>query len=389
MRHNVVSGMATITPTTAADLAENLRAPASRGEPILLEGGGSKRSMGGPVHDAAVHISTRGLTGILEFEPRDLTIRAAAGLPWRELEAATAASGLCVPLEPMHAAIATVGGVVASNSSGPRRRLFGTARDLVIGMEYATLEGQLLESGGMVVKNVAGLDIQKLLIGSLGTLAAITSVSFKLSPLPEATRTWIFSSPDAQSVSAHRDGILRSVLQPAALDVLNPAAARTVGYEGFVLLLRAQGPESVLQRYARELPGATLCEGQREIEIWSSIREWIPRQLESNPEAVIVRTGWPMPDLAQLLASSEAPLLARAGTGAAWLAFPARPAAEEWMRATTGRAWSRVIEFAPESEKASLDQWPDPGADLDLMRSMKALFDPQSLLNRGRLYGRL
>ena len=91
-----------------------------------------------------------------------------------------------VPLDPPFAEAATVGGVVAANSSGPRRRLYGTARDLVIGMQFATLEGKLVQSGGMVVKNVAGLDMAKLMIGSFGTLAAIAVVNFKLLPMPEA-----------------------------------------------------------------------------------------------------------------------------------------------------------------------------------------------------------
>ncbi len=122
---------------------------------------------------------------MLEYEPRDLTISVEAGLPWREFTSLLAANRQMVPLDPPFAADATVGGVVAANSSGPRRRLYGTARDLVIGMRFATLEGKLVQSGGMVVKNVAGLDMAKLMIGSFGTLAAIAVVNFKLLPAPE------------------------------------------------------------------------------------------------------------------------------------------------------------------------------------------------------------
>src|SRR5437764_6645123 len=101
-------------------------------------------------------------------------------------------------LDPPCGAEASVGGVLASNSSGPRRRLYGTARDLVIGMQFATLEGKLVQVGGMVVKNVAGLDMGKLLIGSFGTLAAITTVNFKVQPCPEVERSFVvpFSSLD-------------------------------------------------------------------------------------------------------------------------------------------------------------------------------------------------
>src|SRR5437764_13312898 len=94
-------------------------------------------------------------------------------------------------LDPPCGAEASVGGILAANSSGPRRRLYGTARDLVIGMQFATLEGKLVQSGGMVVKNVAGLDMAKLMIGSFGTLAAIAVANFKLLPMPEAESTFL------------------------------------------------------------------------------------------------------------------------------------------------------------------------------------------------------
>ena len=125
--------------------------------------------MAGPVSDAAVRISTTELKKVLSYEPQDLTVSVEAGLPWPEFAAILAANHQMVPLDPPFAAGATVGGVVAANSNGPRRRLYGTARDLVIGMKFATLEGKIVQSGGMVVKNVAGLDMAKLMIGSFGT----------------------------------------------------------------------------------------------------------------------------------------------------------------------------------------------------------------------------
>src|SRR5205823_5829631 len=100
---------------------------------------------------------------------------------------------------------ATVGGVVATNSSGPRRRLYGTARDLVIGITFATLEGKLVSSGGMVVKNVAGLDMGKLMIGSFGTLAAIATVNFKVLPMPQVERLFLMPFDKLDAAMAARD----------------------------------------------------------------------------------------------------------------------------------------------------------------------------------------
>ena len=99
-----------------------------------------------------------------------------------------------IPLDPPFAANATVGGVVATNGSGPRRRLYGTARDSIIGMKFITLDGDVVGSGGMVVKNVAGLDMAKVMIGSFGTLAAIAVLNFKLHSMPAATATFLFQA---------------------------------------------------------------------------------------------------------------------------------------------------------------------------------------------------
>lgn len=184
-----------LAPSTPAELAEGLRDAASAGQTIELSGNSTKRRMAGPVEPADVAVTTVSLRGVLQYEPRDLTISVSAGVSWRELTSILAENRQMIPLDPPFGEQATVGGVVAANSSGPRRRLYGTARDVVIGMQFATLEGKLVNSGGMVVKNVAGLDMGKLMIGSFGTLAAIAVVNFKLAPMPEVERSFLLPFP--------------------------------------------------------------------------------------------------------------------------------------------------------------------------------------------------
>ncbi len=151
-----------------------------------------------------------------------------------------------IPLDPPFSEGATVGGIVAANVSGPRRRLYGTARDMVIGMTFATLEGKLIRSGGMVVKNVAGLDMGKLMIGSFGTLAAVAVMNFRLHPMPVGTRTFVQEFVRATEAIAARDKILKSSLQPAAVDIVKSSA-------GYDLMIQAGGSPAVLDRYSREL----------------------------------------------------------------------------------------------------------------------------------------
>src|SRR5260370_15307669 len=120
-----------------------------------------------------------------------------------------------IPLDPPFSDNATAGGILAANVRGPRRRLYGTARDMVIGMTFATLEGKLIRTGGMVVKNVAGLDMGKLMIGSFGTLAAIAIVNFRVHPVPPATRTYILEFDSIAALMAARDAVLKNQLQPS------------------------------------------------------------------------------------------------------------------------------------------------------------------------------
>ena len=236
-----------MAPETAQELAELLRRPALHNRTIALEGNRSKRLMAGPNQPSDESFSTVKLNRVREYEPRDLTIGVEAGLPWSELTRLVGEHRQMVPLDPPFADCATVGGVVAANTSGPRRRLYGTARDAIIGMEFATLEGKLVRSGGMVVKNVAGLDMAKLMIGSFGTLAAITAVNFKLTPMPELERSFLVAFDSLASAIEARNGLLRSQLQPAAIDLLNPAAGAGLGQAAWLVAIRAGGNSANLR----------------------------------------------------------------------------------------------------------------------------------------------
>jgi glycolate oxidase FAD binding subunit len=368
-----------LTPASPDELAQALSGCT---QPVRLEGAGSKRRMGGPVAPAETVFGTTCLRRVLQYEPNDLTISVEAGLPWRELTALLAEHRQMIPLDPPFSDLATVGGVVATNSSGPRRRLYGTARDLIIGMKFVTLEGKIVQSGGMVVKNVAGLDMAKLLIGSFGTLAAIAVVNFKLTPVPEATRTFIHRFSTLDDAITARDAVLQSVLQPSAVDLLNPAAARALQLESkWTLLIQAGGSPAVLDRYARELPGADAVDGDRERQLWDSIREFTPKWLDANPEGLVARLSTTLDRVAHAVRTWNGPVVSRAGTG---VTYGYMPQAQEFVLAAKG-----VVEYAPDDFRSRNVLWPGVGSDFEMMKRVKDLFDPKHLLNQGRLYGRI
>lgn len=361
-------------------MAEALRAAAAAGERVEIRGAGSKSRMGTPVEQAAAVIETTALAGVRQYEPRDLTVSVEAGMRWRDFCALVAAERQMAPLDPPCAETGTVGGVVAANLSGPRRRLYGAARDMVIGMNYATVDGLVAQTGGMVVKNVAGLDVHKALIGSFGTLAVITVVNFKLAPLPEATRTYVLACRSAAELAERRNAVLGGPLQPAALEAMNPEAARQAGLDGFCLLVRAGGPASLLSRYDRELEGAQRVEGKAEEALWRKVEEFAP----SHP--FVVRVGHKLSDLQAVMESAPGACLSRAGTGVSWLAMADAGEAQRWMMEPEHSGWTRVLEWS--SGPAEV-YWPDPGPELEWMRKLKSAFDPAGILNPGRLYGRI
>jgi glycolate oxidase FAD binding subunit len=335
-------------PENPEQLAALLREAACAHQTIRLGGTFSKDCLGGSPAPADVTISTSSMTCLLQYEPRDLTISVEAGMPFAELARILAAHHQMLPLDPPWLLESTVGGVLAANLSGPRRRLYGTARDMVIGMTFATLEGKLINSGGMVVKNVAGLDMAKLMIGSFGTLAAIATVNFKVFPVPVGSRTFVTEFATAAEAFAERDRILNSVLQPSAIDIVNWP-------RGFRLLIRAGGNKAVLDRYARELPLAAIEDDAA----WDAVCEFPRRFITANPGARIVSMAMPLSKMREVAEKLAVPFVARAGSGI---------------------IYAHYIKDAPETLLTG---------DFATMTKVKKMFDPERLLNRGRLHGRI
>ncbi|MEQ1884147.1 MAG: FAD-binding protein [Bryobacteraceae bacterium] len=344
-----------ISPATPQELADALRELASARQAIHLGGAFTKTRLGGPIAQADETVSTANLRRLLQYEPKDLTISVEAGMPWTELESTLAANGQMIPLDPLIGPgweNATVGGVIGANLSGPRRRLYGTARDMVIGMTFATLEGKLVESGGMVVKNVAGLDMAKLMIGSYGTLAAVAVVNFKLFPIPPASRTFILEFATAAEAFARRDELLKTILPPAAIDIVNwPSSIR--------MLIRATGNTGILSRFAQEFAGARSVEGAEEAALWREVREFTPRFLAANPKGGVVAMRSSLSEMPAIASKLGAAFIARAGSG---------------------------VLYAHHASNAPTEPIHDPTG---IMKKIKHMFDPNELLNKGRLHGYL
>ena len=208
-----------LTPATGLEVAAALRHASDARESIVIRGAGTKSDWGRPAGRVDAVLEMRGLNRLIEHQHGDMTATIEAGATLGDVNRALAQHGQWLPLDPPHAEAATIGGILATNDSGPLRHRYGTPRDLVIGIQLATTDGVLSQAGGRVVKNVAGYDLGKLITGSFGSLAAIVSATFKLSPLPAASKTLRLDVPDAAALAHVVRTVMASQLEPIVFEL--------------------------------------------------------------------------------------------------------------------------------------------------------------------------
>ncbi len=313
--------MSDYKPTTFADVQEAVVA-ASR---LRLRGGGSKPALSSAPADAA-SLDLSLLSGVVEYEPGEFVFTALAGTKAAEVEAMLAGHGQYLPFDPLFVDRgATLGGIVAANTSGPGRYRFGGVRDFLIGVRFVDGEGNLVRGGGKVVKNAAGFDFPKLMVGALGRLGALVELSFKVFPRPAAYATLLASFPSLANALAALTRLSTSAFDIEALEV------ETAGSAGPQLQLRLGGPGEVLQTRIDHLQaflssdsaGAEFRQmaGEDEVAFWRGLREmeWAPG------DGVLVKaplTPARIPDLEAQLSGTEARRRYSSGGNVAWLAWP-------------------------------------------------------------------
>jgi glycolate oxidase FAD binding subunit len=260
-------------PTTIPELQEIIRAHSR----IAPNGAGSKTALA-CVETGAVSVALTGLRGLLEYQPDEYTFTCLAGTPVAEVEQILADNGQYLPFDPVLVASgATLGGTVAAGLSGPGRYRYGGVRDFLLGVQFADGQGNLVRAGGRVVKNAAGFDLPKFMVGSLGSYGALVELAFKVFPHPESYATLLARYP---SLAAGLAALIRLTRQPVEIYSLELEPADG----GADLFVRVGGAEpSLLRRIERTqqiLGGepATVMRGEEEIQFWQSAREfhWLP-----------------------------------------------------------------------------------------------------------------
>lgn len=259
-------------PTSAADLSALIRDAAARAQPLRLVARGTWLDGGAPVSTTAEPVHLDAFSGIIEYEPGDLTITVGAATTLAELEAVTAAHHQWCPLAPWGGDAGSVGATVATATAGPFAHALGLPRDLVLGLEYVDGTGKVLRPGGKVVKNVAGFDLTRLLTGSWGTLGAITRVSLRLRAHPAVVETWTIAIDEAHAGDIVR-GLRRSATPPDACEALDAALAAQLGLGAqSQLLVRLAGNAAFVDaaRADLHLRGAAVA---ADASLWTRLRE--------------------------------------------------------------------------------------------------------------------
>ena len=420
---------AVVEPTDAKELVEIVRWARPHRAALIPATSGCYLPIGNPPAAADVAVSLARLNRVLHYDPGDLTLTVEAGAPLAAVEATLREQKQFLPAMTAYFERAAVGGLVAVNASSPLRFAYGTWRDFIVGMKFVSGEGKLVKTGGRVVKNVAGYDLSKLLIGSLGTLGIITEINFKCFPLPAQTGTFIAGFQELDAALKLRDLIVHSVLQPTVIELLDSAAARLVtsalpaaeaaGLNNeWMLLVAASGVDTVIARYQQELERRARAAGAASFvahtgehpdTLWAGVRELIATAREKNPAATIVKTTLPLTGIGPFLAKArqvaaryELPCAAsaHAGSGIAYIyllppaemADAARrmaQAATEMVHAGNNLGGRTTVPWCPTEVKRDVNPWGPIRDDFPLMQKLKAQFDPDRILNPGRFVGGL
>lgn len=293
---------------------ETVIAAASQHSSLAIKGGGSKTALSG---NAPVVLDMSGLRGVLEYEPDEFTFTALSGTPIWEINILLAQHGQYLPFDPLLVDKgATLGGTVAANSNGSGRYRYGGVRDFILGVQFVDGRGQLVRGGGKVVKNAAGFDLPKLMVGSLGQLGILVELTFKVFPQPPAYATLKADLPDLHTALEIIYRLFTSPLELDALDLTTPGT----------LWLRQGGLEGTLRPRLEQLRqfvgGGEILTGNEDAAIWHTARElaWVP---EKTTLVKVPLTPKRIPALQIALAPYESAVRYSAGGNVAWVAWPA------------------------------------------------------------------
>jgi len=392
----------------------------------------TKMAMGNPPKRLDLVVCMARMNHMLDVDTANLTITVEAGVKFRDVQARLATeedrcylpledlkteagefvcsdrshSGCFLPLDPPFSERATLGGIVAANSTGPRRLLYGLPRDLVLGVRFVTPKGDIIGAGGKTVKNVSGYDVSKLMIGSLGSLGVLCEMTLRLLPLPEKMETLLFSFDSFSDAGAFAGAVLGTKLLPAAVEVANRAAFENMDFRGsmdfspssYVVLVALEAFDEAVARMRKELlamaphfkaKGHALVQEDKHRLFWLTVGE-----LQGTDPFSAWKTIFEFADQTLSLAHLDHTMLCHTGNGLTLINLLPKPkgvddkslveAVRTLLAECRNAGGNLIVQRAPVELKKTLPVWGEPGSDLPLMKRIRVEIDPANLMNPGR-----
>jgi glycolate oxidase FAD binding subunit len=400
------------SPRDADELAQVLAQCNAEKRAVVPWGGGTLQHLGNPPARFDTVIQTRMLDQVIEYAFDDLTITVGAGMTLAEINRVLGEHGQFLPLDLPYPARATIGGALAANANGPLRLRYGPARDYMLGLKFATVDGQIIKAGSKVVKNVAGYELHKVQIGALGTIGILTQATFKVFPKPPAEATLVAAFDALPGACAAVPAIWNLNTPPIALELLDMANAQHIlpGAQGnWFVIARFSGTKATMAvagdlstQSARD-HGARAADALNDgTAVWQSIADLPATLRKTSPDALCVRLSVPPGELQNALrlaadtaiAQNMAPpcFFAHAANASVYASVQGDPTALGQFVMQLRPALHKlhghlVLESAPPALRKNVSAWDEVGATFKLMQSIKRKFDPNNILNPGRFVG--
>jgi glycolate oxidase FAD binding subunit len=375
-------------PGSADEVAETLAWAAHERLTVLTRGAGTKITWGPPIESIGVLLSTSRLNKVLAHRHGDLTATIEAGAHLADVNRALGQHRQWIPLDPYSGDRATIGGVVATNDSGPRRHRYGAPRDLIIGVEFARADGQLAKGGGIVVKNVAGYDMPRLMTGSFGSLGVIVSATFKLYPLTSASRTLVVDVQQPGDLGMLAAKILASHLTPTALEFEIPRLRLLLRFESIEAAVEQQSANAVKLITDAGFNGRILTSGE-EIDVWTQHARPTPAETAVKVSTLPTELPAALTLIDRVAGPGNYSAAGRAGLGVFVLHLTGSNENQVKVIRTlreslpAGRGSAVIVSGSPDLRKQA-EVWGPIGDALPVMKAVKHQFDPSRMLNPGR-----
>ncbi|WP_066384054.1 FAD-binding oxidoreductase [Neobacillus mesonae] len=408
------NGDITVFPKTEQEIVGILKYANENGMKVNIMGGGTKRGFGGIEESADILLSLEQYKGVVEHSPGDMIVTVKPGTTFQELQEFLAEHNQKIPLDPALPKEATIGGIIAANDFGPKRLGYGSARDMVIGLRMIYPDGTIIRAGGKTVKNVAGYDMNKLFIGSMGTLGVISEITIKLRPVQKSESLMLLSFPDGNLKEIHTFTIslLDSVMEPIALELINPALAeKLTGNRAYTLAISFEDVASSVRyqvEYVKqkkpENASISILEDLAARKFWENLADIPPNGRQNDSEQTTrasVKIGVKNIDVLQVIRESQLiqdsynlKVEAHGGLGTGLCKVYLSGANDDVASAiTTLRNFAEnmggyaVITHLPLTLRREIEVWGKKPVHFFLLDGIKAKVDPKRILNYGRFVG--